>query len=112
MISNMQTNRKSVLAAKQLGDALRHRRKELGLTLEQLASKLNVDVGQLSRFERAEFKIVSRNLQKVAAFLQIQVDDGVGEPDCIVEQFAELLGRSARHRAAAIALVRALQELR
>ncbi|ORT80262.1 hypothetical protein B7G54_34755 [Burkholderia puraquae] len=112
MISNMQTNRKSVLAAKQLGDALRHRRKELGLTLEQLASKLNVDVGQLSRFERAEFKIVSQNLQKVAAFLQIQVDDGVGEPDCIVEQFAELLGRSARHRAAAIALVRALQELR
>lgn len=108
----MQTNRKSVLAAKQLGDTLRHRRKELSLTLEQVASKLNVDVGQLSRFERAEFKIVSQNLRKVADFLQIQVDDNVGEPDGIVEQFAELLGRSARHRAAAIALVRALQELR
>ncbi|WP_428845359.1 helix-turn-helix domain-containing protein [Burkholderia thailandensis] len=102
----------SLTAAMQLGDALRHRRKELGFTLEQLASKLNVDVGQLSRFERAEFKIVSRNLQKVADFLQIQVGDGVGEPDGIVEQFAELLGRSARHKAAAIALVRALQELR
>lgn len=108
----MQTNRKSVLAAKQLGDALLHRRKELGLTLEQLASKLNVDVGQLSRFERAEFKIVSRNLQKVVDFLQIQVGGEVEEPNGIVEQFAELLGRSARHRAAAIALVRALQELR
>lgn len=112
MIRNMQTNRKSILAAKQLGDTLRHRRKELGLTLEQLASKLDVDIGQLSRFERAEFKIVSHNLQKVAAFLQIQVDDELGEPDGIVEQFVELLGRSARHRAAAIALVRALQELR
>jgi len=112
MISNMQSNRKSVLAAKQLGDALRNRRKELGLTLEELASKLDVNVGQLSRFERADFKIVSRNLQKVVDFLQIQLQDEVGAPDGIVEQFAELLGRSARHRAAAIALVRALQELR
>ena len=108
----MQTNRKSVQAAKQLGDALRHRRKELGLTLEQLAATVSVDVGQLSRFERAEFKIVSQNLRKVASFLQIQVQNGVEEPDAIVEQFTELLGRSARHRAAAIALVRALQGLR
>ncbi|MFM0684844.1 helix-turn-helix transcriptional regulator [Paraburkholderia strydomiana] len=108
----MQPNRKSVPEAKQVGDALRHRRKELGLTLQQLAAKLSVDVGQLSRFERAEFKIVSHNLQKVASFLQIQIRDGVEKPDAIVEQFTELLGRSARHRAAAIALVRALQELR
>lgn len=108
----MQTNRKSVLAATQHGDSLRHRRKQLGLTLVQLAEKLDVDVGQLSRFERAEFKVVSRNLQKVANFLQIQTSGGGEEPDAIVEQFTELLGRSARHRAAAIALVRALQELR
>ncbi|WP_186222178.1 helix-turn-helix domain-containing protein [Burkholderia gladioli] len=108
----MQTNRKSVLAAKELGETLRHRRKELGLTLEQLASKIDVDVGQLSRFERAEFKIVSQNLQKATNFLQIPIETGTQEPDSIVEQFAELLGRSARHRAAAIALVRALQELR
>lgn len=112
MINDMQTNRKSVPAAKQLGDALRQRRKELGLTLEQLASRLDVNVGQLSRFERAEFKIVSRNLQKVADFLQIQVHCEIEEADAIVEQFAQLLDRSARHRAAAIALVRALQELR
>ncbi|MFM0059840.1 helix-turn-helix transcriptional regulator [Paraburkholderia phytofirmans] len=108
----MQTNRKSVLAATQLGDSLRHRRKQLGLTLMQLAEKLDVDVGQLSRFERAEFKIVSHNLQKVANFLQIQISGRSEEPDAIVEQFTELLGRSARHRAAVIALVRALQELR
>jgi transcriptional regulator with XRE-family HTH domain len=108
----MQPNRKSVQAAKQLGETLRHRRKELGLTLEQLAASLNVNVGQLSRFERAEFKIVSPNLQKAASFLQIQVQNEIEEPDAIVEQFTELLGRSARHRAAAIALVRALQELR
>lgn len=108
----MQTNRRSALAAKQLGDTLRHRRQELGLSLEQLASELNVDVSQLSRFERGQFKIVSRNLQKTANFLQIQVADDIKESDRIVEKFAELLGRSTRHRAAAIALVRALQELR
>ena len=112
MISNMQPNRKSNLAARQLGDALRTRRKELGLTLEQLSSKLDVDSGQLSRFERADFKIISRNLQKVIDFLQIQLPVEVEVPEPIVAQFAELLCRSDRHKAAAIALVQALQELR
>lgn len=108
----MQGNRKSVQEAEELGGALRRRRKELGLTLSSLADILQVDVGQLSRFERAKFKRVSRNLQKVATFLQLSASKETEESDAVVRQFAELLGRSERHRAAAIALVRALQELR
>ncbi|HMZ77855.1 MAG TPA: helix-turn-helix transcriptional regulator [Rhodocyclaceae bacterium] len=108
----MQKNRKSVQEAEELGGALRRRRKELGLTLSSLADILQIDAGQLSRFERAEFKRASRNLQKVAIFLQIPVAKETGESNAVVRQFAELLGRSERHRAAAIALVLALQELR
>ncbi|QEZ44121.1 helix-turn-helix domain-containing protein [Cupriavidus oxalaticus] len=105
----MERNRKSVLEAEKLADALRQRRKRLGLTLTELSNTVQIDVGQLSRFERAEFKFVSKNLQRVVDFLQISAEEQ--ESDAVVRQFAELLGRSERHRAAAIALVRALQAL-
>ncbi|KMN37759.1 hypothetical protein VI26_02210 [Chromobacterium sp. LK1] len=108
----MQRNRKSVQKAEELGGVLRQRRKELGLKLSGLAGVLQIDVGQLSRFERGEFKYISRNLQKVMVFLQISTEKEQEKSEDIVWQFAELLGRSERHRAAAIALVRALQELR
>lgn len=106
----MRKNRKSVQEAEELAGALRLRRKALGLTLSELSGSLQIDVGQLSRFEHAEFKFVSRNLQKVADFLQVQTR-GAAEEDAVVSQFVDLLGRSERHKAAAIALVRALQEL-
>ncbi|MGT2430928.1 helix-turn-helix domain-containing protein [Cupriavidus basilensis] len=106
----MQRNRKSVQETQELAGALRRRRRELGLTLSRLAGTLGIDVGQLSRFERGEFKFVSKNLQKVAEYLQVAAD-GRPESDAAVKQFAELLGRSERHKAAAIALVRALQDL-
>lgn len=106
----MQTNRKSIHEAEELARALRLRRKTLGLTLFQLANELEIDVGQISRFERGEFKFVSKNLQKLADYLQISTRDEPAE-DTVVKEFAELLRRSDRHRAAAVALVRALQEL-
>ncbi|WP_404995385.1 helix-turn-helix domain-containing protein [Cupriavidus pauculus] len=106
----MQTNRKSVHEAEELARMLRLRRKELGITLVQLAIELEVDVGQISRFERGKFKLVSKNLQKIADYLQISTSVEPAE-DSVVKEFAALIGRSERHRAAAVALVRALQEL-
>lgn len=107
----MQISRKSELDAKLLGSAIRQRRKQLELTLDQLARKVRVDVGQLSRFERGAFKYSSKNLQKLVAYLQITVEQ-TQTADPLIEKFAELLVRSERHRAAASALVQALQELR
>lgn len=107
--------RKSAQEAKELGDALRERRKALGLTLKQLAELLAVDVGQLSRFERAEFKYISKNLQKVSDYLQIPAPPvalDAHDSGAVVQRFAELLARSERHRAAAMALIQVLQELR
>lgn len=107
----MRRARKSIQEAEEIACALRLRRKELGITLAEVAVAVQIDVGQLSRFERADFKFVSRNLQKLIDFLQIQVYEEAPERDRIVRQFAELLGRSERHKAVAIALVLALQEL-
>ncbi|WP_156126675.1 helix-turn-helix transcriptional regulator [Burkholderia sp. 9120] len=107
----MQINRKSELEAKVLGSAIRQRRTQLELTLDQLSRKVRVDVGQLSRFERGEFKYSSKNLQKIVDYLQISVEQ-TQTADPLIQKFAELLVRSERHRAAATALVQALQELR
>lgn len=107
----MQRNRKSALDIDRLGGALRQRRKELGLTLSDLAKALHVDVGQLSRFERSEFKLLSKNLRKVIEYLQISMPEESEDREDVVQQFSELLTRSNRHKAAATALVRALQEL-
>ena len=108
----MQKNCKSKLEATELGGAIRQRRKFLGLTLEKLAREVQVDVGQLSRFERGEFKYSSKNLQKTLSYLQIPADERDEVADRLIRKFAELLARSERHKAAATALVEALQELR
>lgn len=108
----MQTNRKSELEVKELGVAIRQRRKLLEMTLDELAKEVQVDVGQLSRFERGEFKYSSKNLQKIVTYLQISPAKPVEVADPLIRKFAELLLRSERHRAAATALVHALEELR
>jgi len=111
----MQINRKPILNPKALGGVLRRRRKELGLTLAELATSLDVDVSQLSRFERADFKYVSRNLQKTMIYLQISDEVTIRDADeteVLLRKFTELLNRSERHRTAAIALVDALQVLK
>lgn len=71
---------------------------------------MGVDVGQLSRFERGDFKIVSKNLQKLLDHLQTLEDRSREQPE-IVQRFAELLARSERHEAAARTLVLALESL-
>lgn len=106
----MQSIRKSKQAAVDLGGELRLKRKMLNLTLEEIAIRLQINVGQLSRFERGEFKFISSNLQKVLSFLQEQEATKMEEPE-LVTRFANLVARSPRHRNAAGALVSALETL-
>jgi transcriptional regulator with XRE-family HTH domain len=102
--------RKSKEEAQELGASLHQRRKRLCLTLLNLKSAIGVDVGQLSRFERGDFKIVSKNLQKLINYLQIMEGQPREQPE-LVHRFAEILTRSQRHEAAARALVLALESL-
>lgn len=52
-----------------LGEALRKRRKALGMTLQQLAAKTNADTGNLSRIERGEQGLSEAMLFRLCAAL-------------------------------------------
>ena len=52
-----------------IGLAIRKQRKSLGLTLQELATKVGSDGGNLSRIERGEQGITEAMLHKVSAAL-------------------------------------------
>lgn len=85
-------------------------RKLQGLTIEMLKEKTSVDVGQISRLEAGRFVFVSENLQKLMTFLESNNAPKERHPH-LVHRFTELLDRSPRHQAAALALVNALERL-
>lgn len=105
----MRRNSKSPEEAKALGEGLRQNRERLRLVLEDIQKATGVNVGQLSRFERGEFRMISKNLQKVQSFLQSQTGKGSGED--LVVRFTNLVAKSPRHEAAASAIVTALEAL-
>jgi transcriptional regulator with XRE-family HTH domain len=107
----MRPSRKSAEEAKELGESLRDRRKNCGLTLQIVSAATSVDVGQLSRFERGEFRDYSENLQKFVHYLQKCEKRRRQTPDDLVGRFVDVVARSARHEAAARALVMALERL-
>lgn len=106
----MAVARNSLEQAQALGASLRARRKACYLTLQNVEKETAVNVGQLSRFERGEFKLASENLQKYTAFLQIFEQERTHQPD-LVGRFAQVITRSSRHEAAAKALLSALERL-
>jgi transcriptional regulator with XRE-family HTH domain len=109
----MTRSRKTTSEATLLGQTLRSRRKELGLTLSKVAQEVHIDVGQLSRFERGDFIFVSPNLEVIINFLQIfDQSTNEGGQEKLLKRFEAVLTRSARHEDAARALVAALESLR
>ena len=68
------TTRFEPAQAVRIGSAVRARRRALGLTLKECGSRAGTDFGQLSRFERGQFKRNSQNLQKVCTSLQILIE--------------------------------------
>lgn len=106
----MNASRKSPQEAKSLGQHLRSQRRLRELTLEDVASKTGINVGQLSRFERGDFVFFSQNLQKFSNFLQNLAASGTRQPK-LVARFEAVLGKSDRHSAAAGAMLSALEVL-
>ena len=104
---------KSIINPTKLGNEIRNRRKRLDLTLENLSSHTQVNVGQLSRFERGNMKLMSKNLQKIFDFLQIYEDTiNSKQPLDVVSRFSKIIQRSTRHAQAATAFVEALESLK
>jgi len=57
-----------------LGGQIRQARIDRGLTLVSLGRAVRVDQSQISRYERGQMISVSKNLQKICNFLQINDD--------------------------------------
>jgi transcriptional regulator with XRE-family HTH domain len=77
------------------------------LTLVSISSKIGIDAGQLSRFERGQFIRASENLQKYAKYLQIDVDED--EYAALAARVMVIASKSAKHREAVEEIVSALE---
>lgn len=106
----MRRNSKSPEEAKAIGGNMRREREKLKLVLEDIQAATGVNVGQLSRFERGEFRMNSGNLQKVLAFLQIESGKNQVNEE-LVARFTKVVAKSRRHEVAAVAIVAALEAL-
>lgn len=63
------------------GEIIRKRRKELGLTIEQLAEKADVSDGLISLLERKRLKDIKiSNLQKISKALDIEISSFFSHP--------------------------------
>lgn len=94
-----------------LGLALRNSRKIQGITLVQASKSIQINEGQLSRFEHGEFSFVTPNLQKFANYLHVDLLMEQERPS-LDRRFEAARRMSDRHEAAAIALVQVLETLR
>lgn len=64
--------------AKRLGQRLREARKNKGFTLVNVADKVHVHHGQISRIERGQMITLGKNVQKICKFLG--VPPSIGAP--------------------------------
>ncbi|KRS21902.1 XRE family transcriptional regulator [Alishewanella sp. WH16-1] len=61
--------------AKQLGENIRKRRVEIGLSQDNLALNANIDRSYIGRIERGEVNITVEMLFKIAAYIKIDPRD-------------------------------------
>lgn len=94
-----------------LASALRARRTALGLTLQEAEQRVHVNCGQLSRFEKGNFKTNSSNLQKYARFLQLSGRELSRDEPSLGDRLEQFAARSPAHRKAAEELLSALERL-
>lgn len=70
---NLQLQGNTVLSNLEIGLAIRRRRRELDLSQEELADRLNVTYQQLQRYENGKNCINAENLQYIANALSVPV---------------------------------------
>ncbi len=94
-IDNVVTKRKSVKLASRLGKNIANRRKDIGLTQDQLAEQVGVDTETISRFERgvttpslATLEVLSKKLGITIAVL---LDEAVLPPSDDAQMISVLM---------------------
>lgn len=76
-----------------------------GMTMQSLAAETDVDIGQISRFERGSFATLSPNLQTLAAYLGVRTE---AASPVSTEAATTLIERIARGRPERMQLVEKL----
>jgi transcriptional regulator with XRE-family HTH domain len=66
-------NRAPIVTSRKLGELIRKRRRELGLSQEQLAELLDVSYQQVQRYERGSNRLSIEKLQQVAAAMAVSL---------------------------------------
>lgn len=61
------------ITSKEIGDVIRRRRRELGISQERLAETLDVSYQQVQRYENGSNKLNVESIQNVAAALAVPV---------------------------------------
>lgn len=77
---------------------MREARKARNLTLTKAGEALDLDAGQLSRFERGHWKRGSRNLLKYLQYLQIKFERAAKTEIDLATRAGTIAARSALHK--------------
>lgn len=81
-----------VLLREELGDVLRHARREQGRTLRDISAKASVSLGYLSEVERGQKEASSELLASICAALDVPVSTMLRE---VADRVAEVEGNLA-----------------
>lgn len=65
--------KKLIITSKEIGEIIKLRRRELGISQERLAEMLNVSYQQVQRYENGANKLNVENIQIIANMLRIPV---------------------------------------
>lgn len=103
-----------IITSGEIGAAIRKRRKELGLSQEQLAEKVGVSYQQIQRYENGGSMLNVENIQRIArvlhlpvsAFFEPALPHTIAEPETpyassdektLLRHFRDLSSKSDRH---------------
>ena len=65
--------RVKIITSREIGESIKRRRKELGISQERLSEVLGVSYQQVQRYESGANKLNVENLQEIANFLAVPV---------------------------------------
>jgi transcriptional regulator with XRE-family HTH domain len=92
---------------------VRAARERIGLTLQAVSLPSGVDYSQLSRIERGDFKMLSKNVQKICKYLSVPIAVRAGAEHLnigIAQRAERVAAQSVRNQRVLEAVLTALDE--
>lgn len=77
---------RNFITSREIGEAVKRRRRELGISQERLAEMLNVSYQQVQRYESGANKLNVENIQVIAELLAVPVTFFFAALPCIVAE--------------------------